>query len=103
MPKRARIHQAAPARDKVWQPQPASYGQGRGGRPWRRIRDAVMKRDQHLCQACRRDGRLTLATQVDHILAKARGGTDDQANLEAICGPHHEIKTRAEARHGRGL
>lgn len=82
---------------------PANYGKGRGGRPWRRIRESILQRDQRLCQTCRREGRLTLATQVDHIVPKARGGTDDQTNLEAICGPHHETKTRAEARRGRGL
>lgn len=77
------------------------WGSGRGGRPWRRKRDRVMRRDGKLCQTCKREGRLTLATEVDHILAVSQGGTDDDANLEAICGPHHLEKTQAEAAQAR--
>jgi 5-methylcytosine-specific restriction protein A len=77
------------------------YGQGRGGRPWRRKRDAVLKRDDYLCQPCKRADRLTLARQVDHIIPKAEGGSDEETNLQAICGPCHQRKSQAEARRGR--
>lgn len=82
-----------------------AYGQGRGGRPWRRKRAAVMKRDCYLCQTCKRAGRVAAATEVDHVLPRAAGGTDDYDNLEAICGDCHAVKTKAEAaraRHPRG-
>lgn len=79
-----------------------SYGQGRGGRPWRRLRDQVMQRDKHLCQPCKAQGRYTEATQVDHIVPIAEGGTDDRANLQAICSPCHEAKTQAEAMRAQG-
>jgi len=36
---------------------------------------------------------VTLATEVDHILSKANGGTDDENNLQAICKVCHRIKT----------
>jgi 5-methylcytosine-specific restriction protein A len=39
---------------------------------------------------------VTPAHAVDHILAKAKGGTDDPANLEAICRAHHLDKTMRE-------
>lgn len=78
-----------------------SYGQGRGGRPWRRTRDAVLVRDGRLCQPCRRADRLTLATEVDHIVPLCEGGSDDDANLEAICRPCHGVKTQAEAARAR--
>lgn len=77
------------------------WGQGRGGRPWRRIRDRILKRDEYLCQACRREGLLTLAEEVDHIVPEHQGGTDDDSNLEAICKPHHDAKTQAEAHAAR--
>jgi 5-methylcytosine-specific restriction enzyme A len=63
---------------------------------WQRIRKAVLKRDCGLCQVCKKQGRVTPATQVDHIIKKAAGGTDDEANLQSICEPCHEIKTASD-------
>lgn len=63
------------------------------GRPWRRLREQILQRDKHLCQPCQRMGKWTEASEVDHIVALAKGGTDDRTNLEAICGPCHERKT----------
>ena len=97
-------HLPLPALARVHTPPETArtYGQGRGGRPWRRIRDAILKRDGHLCQPCKRADRLTLATQVDHVTPKAEGGTDDPSNLRAINGDCHKIKTQAEAKRARG-
>lgn len=64
---------------------------------WVRLRLRILKRDGHLCQPCERAGRTTPATQVDHITAKAQGGTDDPANLQGICRACHEAKTLEEA------
>lgn len=72
-----------------------NYGQGRGGRPWRRLRARVILRDQYTCQLCRRvcmDSDL----DVDHIVPRAQGGTDDPANLRTLCRPCHTKR----ARHG---
>lgn len=64
------------------------------GTAWDRLREQVMQRDKRLCQPClRKSNRPTVATQVDHIVPKARGGTDDLSNLQAICGPCHTAKT----------
>ena len=66
---------------------------------WDRIRLTILKRDNYLCQECMRQGRLTpLCVKprdhaVDHITPKARGGTDDQDNLQSLCAPCHEAKT----------
>ena len=69
------------------------YGQGRGGRPWRRKRDRILKRDHYLCQPCKRLGKVKQGNQVDHIIPLAKDGTDDDKNLQTICGPCHEAKT----------
>nr|WP_300312778.1 HNH endonuclease [Halomonas sp.] len=74
---------------------------GRGGRPWRRQRERILKRDKGLCQPCWRAGRVTPATEVDHIVNLASGGDGSDANLEAICEPCHQVKTLSEARRGR--
>lgn len=65
------------------------------GASWDRVRKQVMKRDCGLCQPCKQQGRLTRAVAVDHITDKAQGGTDDPANLQAICEPCHTAKTMA--------
>lgn len=77
-----------------------NYGQGRGGRPWRRIRDRILKRDNGLCVPCRKEGRLTVATEVDHVIGRAQGGSDTDGNLQAICTPCHKAKTQREAHGG---
>lgn len=76
-------------------------GRGRGGRPWRRLRDAVLDRDRHLCQPCKREGKASPSTEVDHIVPEAEGGPTAAHNLEAICGPCHEAKTQREALRAR--
>lgn len=65
------------------------------GRPWQRIRERIMRRDNGLCQVCKRAGILKLAAYVDHIHELADGGDDNDANLQAICFPCHEEKTAA--------
>ena len=72
------------------------------GANWVKTRARIMRRDRHLCQPCWRDGRPTPATEVDHIKPKARGGTDDDDNLQAICHDCHKAKTEAEAAMARG-
>lgn len=75
----------------------ANYGQGRGGRPWRRLVEQVKLRDQYTCRAC---GLVTEQGECDHIFPQAEGGNDDMVNLQWLCIPCHEVKTRAEAARG---
>ncbi len=79
--------------------------QSRGyGAAWDRVRKVVMERDCGLCQVCRKNGIVTIATQVDHIVSKAKAATlrwsqeriDAEANLQAICKPCHDVKTEEE-------
>lgn len=50
------------------------------GTRWASIRARILDRDGHVCGYCGRE-----ATTVDHITAKANGGTDDDWNLLACC------------------
>lgn len=86
---------AAPAIDN----KPGGWGSGRGGRPWRRKRQAILIRDDYTCQICRQ---VTQALEVDHIVNVAQGGTDDDSNLQALCVPCHQAKTAQEAAQGSG-
>jgi 5-methylcytosine-specific restriction protein A len=73
------------------------WGSGRGGRPWRRKREAILLRDKYTCKACQI---VTLDLEVDHIVNIARGGTDEEANLQALCVLCHKAKTADEAAQG---
>ena len=81
-------------------PWPTTSRQSRGyGRAWEMIRLAVLKRDHHLCQCrhCRADGRITVATEVDHVIPKEKGGTDSMGNLQAISAECHRRKTMEDS------
>lgn len=72
------------------------------GQAWERVRAQVLVRDGGLCQVCADAGRITPnCNEVDHIVNKAAGGTDDLDNLQTICKPCHRAKTTAE-RLGQG-
>lgn len=67
------------------------------GYRWQKLRKVILKRDGFLCQVCKSAGKYTPADEVDHIVPKASGGSDDPDNLRAICKPCHSIKTAKES------
>lgn len=75
----------------------SKWGKGRGGRPWRRLRESILMRDKYLCQPCLRAGRYTEAQEVDHIIPLAKGGTSEPAQLQSICVECHTKKTLIES------
>ena len=80
--------------------QPKSrWGSGRGGRPWRRLRDQILLRDLYTCQHCRQVFE-PKDLVCDHIVNSAQGGTDDPTNLQTLCNPCHDKKTHAESMAG---
>ena len=64
---------------------------------WSALRARILTRDCGLCQPCKREGKLKLAREVDHLTPVVHGGTDAEGNLQAICIPCHKAKTLAEA------
>ena len=67
------------------------------GSEWVKTRERILRRDCGLCQPCAREGVVTMANQVDHVLGKALGGSDDESNLQAICAECHKTKTAKES------
>lgn len=65
------------------------------GRKLQRMRDELFKA-QPLCVECLKHGRLTPATERDHIMPLFEGGTDTDDNVQALCHDCHEIKSKAE-------
>lgn len=50
-----------------------------------RTRFLVLRRDGYACQLCGRTARDGAVLEVDHRMARARGGTDDEHNLWTLC------------------
>jgi 5-methylcytosine-specific restriction endonuclease McrA len=48
----------------------------------RRIRPIILERDNYTCQNC---GATDPPLEIDHIVAIARGGTNDLSNLRTLC------------------
>jgi hypothetical protein len=57
---------------------------------WQRLRIVVLA-DEPLCRACRRQGRVVPATDVDHD--DGNPGNNDRDNLVALCHSCHSRKT----------
>jgi 5-methylcytosine-specific restriction protein A len=69
------------------------------GYAWDKLRARILKRDGYVCRCaeCRELDRLRPAHDVDHIIQRADGGSDDPSNLQAINRECHRLKTAREA------
>jgi 5-methylcytosine-specific restriction enzyme A len=46
-----------------------------------------------LCRPCNEAGRVTVATEIDHIVPLENGGGYDESNVQPICTHCHQAKT----------
>ena len=59
------------------------------------LRPRIIRRDRNTCQMCDKT-LLAVDLEVDHIVPRARGGTDDPSNLRTLCKPcHRGLKGRS--------
>ncbi|MGE5618439.1 MAG: HNH endonuclease [Sphingomonadaceae bacterium] len=58
---------------------------------WKKTRDQFLKR-YPWCVVCGRP-----AVNVDHIIPKSQGGTDDENNLQSMCQSCHSRKTAIQS------
>ena len=71
---------------------PSAHARGYGAR-WRKLRYIVLH-DAPICAVCNR----AASTEVDHVIPKVLGGTDQMSNLQGICWQCHADKTANENR-----
>lgn len=95
-PKLNQRKRAGKAQSNWSQPYRKSAAERGYGNEWRKLRDRIMKRDKRLCQRCLVFGLTVIANEVDHIVPKANGGTDDPDNLQSLCKLCHRLKTARE-------
>jgi len=75
--------------------QPSAALRGYGHR-WRKLRALVLA-EEPTCRYCRH----APSTTVDHVIPKAKAGTDERANLAGACNRCHATKSGREGRDGR--
>ena len=60
---------------------------------WKALRGSHLRGNPY-CVICSLLGYQTLATVVDHIISRAKGGSPtDPNNLQSLCSTHHSSKT----------
>lgn len=52
-----------------------------------------------LCMACEAKGRVTIATELDHIVPLFKGGSDEPENWAGLCTECHKVKTATDMGH----
>lgn len=94
MPRRIPTFKPVRASDRLKPKRPTAAARGYCSASWRRTRLAVIARDQGICGIC---GQLvTGRADIDHILPKAKGGTDAMSNLMLTHAECHSRKTARE-------
>ena len=73
-----------------------------------RIRGRKLQRERNrlfnanpLCVECLKVGITRAATQRDHVVPLAFGGTDTDDNIQALCQECHDKKTNKESQRGK--
>ena len=65
------------------------------GRTLQRLRNKLLRANP-LCMMCLIYGRIRPATDLDHIIGLAQGGTNAEDNLQGLCHDCHADKTARE-------
>lgn len=62
------------------------------GYKWQQLRKDYIRRHPYCCKCA------AATTDVDHIIPRAKGGSDDERNLQPLCKRCHNVKTGRERR-----
>ncbi len=56
-------------------------------------RNAQFLAENPLCAECTKQGRVSPAAEVDHMVPLFKGGADEYSNWQGLCVPCHKVKT----------
>ncbi|MDE5583124.1 MAG: HNH endonuclease [Ruminococcus sp.] len=87
------VHQALYPNSMVDGKRPSASKRGYNSK-WQKRRKIFLNKNP-LCECCRKNGRFTMATVVDHIVSH-KGNEKlfwDESNWQALCKPCHDRKT----------
>ena len=91
-PGEKRLNQQATARAHEYNRTRPARHRFYGSARWRRLRDYFIARHP-LCAECLKNGVITPAVIVDHIVPIAEGGAElDESNLQSLCPACHNRK-----------
>jgi 5-methylcytosine-specific restriction protein A len=62
-------------------------------------RDRRLRRTNYLCEDCTAEGKVTIATVVDHIIPLSKGGPDTDENTRNLCDDHNLKRTAEQFGH----
>lgn len=65
------------------------------GRKLQSIRKRILAKEP-LCRECSKQGYVTIATEIDHIISLHAGGKDEAENRQPLCTQCHEAKTKRD-------
>jgi 5-methylcytosine-specific restriction protein A len=57
-----------------------------------------VRAEEPCCRSCLADGKRVRTEEIDHIRPLSEGGTDERSNLQGLCKPCHDAKTKVEGR-----
>jgi len=63
------------------------------------LRRAMLKRDGHFCQECKRNGIVKQGRIADHIIPREAGGKDHLDNYQTMCDSCHAKKSIEDKKH----
>ncbi len=80
---------------------PTAHERGYGAQ-WRKLRAQYLAAHPTCVDPFRlHAGQVRVATDVDHIKPRSKGGSDDDNNLQSLCHSCHSHKTIMQTRFGR--
>jgi 5-methylcytosine-specific restriction protein A len=85
-----------------WSRQSSSSDVRLRGRKLQQAREELFRRNPY-CVHCKAKGIARIATERDHIINLASGGTDDIDNTQGLCADCHKAKTQSESNRARGI
>lgn len=59
---------------------------------WRKVRQAILERDEFRCTCCSRPESVVESFHVDHGVPRGQGGSDRFRNLRTLCKRCHKAK-----------